>query len=151
MAKLSPAAQLFSEIVIEVFRLNGLALQAGEQLSGPVGLTSARWQVLGVVDHAPASVAHVARTMGLRRQSVQLTADALERDGFIAYVDNPHHLRAKLISITKQGTKALRDVEARHALWANRLGKRTDRATMESALEGLRAIRGLLEQDESID
>ena len=148
MAKLSASAQAFSEIVIEVFRLNGLALDAGEQLSRPAGLTSARWQVLGVVDHSPASVADVARIMGLRRQSVQLTADTLERDGFIEYVDNPHHRRAKLISITKTGTRALRAVEERHATWANRLGKRCDRDALLATLKGLRELREVLERDE---
>lgn len=149
MAKVSAGAQTLSALVIEVFRLNGLALSAGDLLSGSAGLTSARWQVLGVVDHSPASVADVARVMGLRRQSVQVTADALERDGYIAYVDNPHHRRAKLISLTKEGERALRMVEARHATWANRLGKRVERATLQAALDGLRAVREVLEQDET--
>jgi DNA-binding MarR family transcriptional regulator len=147
MAKLGAAARTFSELVVEVFRVNGLALDAGDALSAPTGLTSARWQVLGVVDHGPAPVAEVARVMGLRRQSVQLTADALLRDGFIEYVDNPRHRRAKLISITKAGTRALRAVEAQHAVWANRLAKRIDRASLERAVDALRAVRELLERE----
>nr|QKW93679.1 regulatory protein MarR [Vitiosangium cumulatum] len=147
MSKLKPSALLLSELLIEVFHLNGLALAAGEVLSNPSGLTSARWQVLGVVDHGPAPVANVARTMGLTRQSVQLTADALERDGFIEYVDNPHHRRARLIAITETGRKALREVEARHATWANRLGKRIDLETLRATVEGLRRAREVLEQD----
>lgn len=149
MAKLSPSAQTLSELVIEVFRVDRLALDAGDVLSAPAGLTSARWQVLGVVDHGPESVAHVARTMGLRRQSVQLTADALERDGYIEYVDNPHHRRAKLISITPAGTRALRAVEQRHALWANKLASRLQRANLQATLKGLVALREALEQDEN--
>jgi len=147
MTKLMPAALSFSELLLEVFHLNGLALAAGEVLSNPSGLTSARWQVLGVVDHGPAPVASVARTMGLTRQSVQLTADSLERDGFIEYVDNPHHRRAKLIAITDAGRRALRGVEARHAAWANQLGERIEPATLRATLEGLRRVRALLEQD----
>ena len=73
----------FAELVIEVFRLTGQLLQAGDELAKPVGLTSSRWQVLGVVEHAPASVAHVAREMGLSRQSVQRTADLLAEDGLV--------------------------------------------------------------------
>ncbi|PTL84948.1 MarR family winged helix-turn-helix transcriptional regulator [Vitiosangium sp. GDMCC 1.1324] len=147
MSKLTPSALSFSELLIEVFHINGLALAAGEVLSNPSGLTSARWQVLGVVDHGPEPVASVARTMGLTRQSVQLTADSLERDGFIEYVDNPHHRRAKLIAITESGRRALREVEARHAAWATRLGKGIDLATLRATVEGLRRAREVLEQD----
>jgi DNA-binding MarR family transcriptional regulator len=149
MAKLTPAATAFSELVIEVFRVNGLALGAGDLLGQPAGLTSSRWQVLGVVDHGPAPVSNVARLMGLTRQSVQLTADALERDGFIEYVENPHHRRAKLIAITAAGRKALRRVEERHALWADRLGKRLRLAGLRATLEGLRQVREALELDTS--
>lgn len=147
MAKLKPAAEAFSELVIEVFRLNGLALEAGDRLARPAGLTSARWQVLGVVDHGPAPVANVARVMGLTRQSVQQIADALEREGFVEYVDNPHHRKAKLIAMTPAGTAALRQIERRHAAWASRLGARIDLAALRAALDTLREARKALEED----
>ena len=147
MPKLSAAGFSLSELVIEAFRINGLALAAGDLLSKPAGLTSARWQVLGVVDHAPAPVSNVARVMGLTRQSVQLTADALERDGFIEYADNPHHRRAKLIAITAAGRAALRQVEQRHAVWAGRLARRIDPAELRATVAGLRRARQALEKD----
>src|SRR5688572_8966471 len=80
MPKLTAEALAFSELVLEVFRVNGLALEAGDALGEPSGLSSARWQVLGVVDHGAVPVSTIARTMGLTRQSVQLTANALELD-----------------------------------------------------------------------
>jgi DNA-binding MarR family transcriptional regulator len=147
MAKPTAAGEAFTELVLEVFRLNGLALEAGDRLTEPLGLSSARWQVLGVVDHGPAPVANVARLMGLTRQSVQQTADALERDGFIEYLENPHHKRAKLISMTAQGRKALRQVELRHAGWANRLSVGVDLQRLKAAVEGLRQVRERLEED----
>ena len=70
-------AQVFTDLLLEVFRVNGLLLAAGDDLTRPVGLTSARWQVLGVAEHGPVPVSHVARTMGLSRQSVQITANGL--------------------------------------------------------------------------
>ncbi len=149
MATLTEQGEAFTELVLEVFRLNGLALEAGERLAGPLGLSSARWQVLGVVDHAPAPVANVARIMGLSRQGVQQTADALERDGFIEYLENPHHRRAKLISMTAKGREALRRVEGRQALWANRLGAGMNARQLRAAVNGLREARQLLEKDVS--
>ena len=147
MPRRSAEGDAFTELVLEVFRLNGLLLAAGDQLAEPSGLTSARWQVLGVVDHEPAPVANVARIMGLTRQTVQTTADTLERDGFVEYRDNPHHRRAKLIALTDQGRKALRQVEARQAAWADRLGKTAGVATLRAAVEGLGRARKQLEED----
>jgi DNA-binding MarR family transcriptional regulator len=147
MPRRSAEGDAFTELVLEVFRLNGLLLAAGDQLAEPSGLTSARWQVLGVVDHEPAPVANVARIMGLTRQTVQTTADTLERDGFVEYRDNPHHRRAKLIALTDQGREALRQVEARQAAWADRLGKTAGVETLRAAVEGLRRARKQLEED----
>jgi DNA-binding MarR family transcriptional regulator len=149
MAKPTEVGEAFTELVLEVFRFNGLALEAGDRLTRPVGLSSARWQVLGVVDHAPEPVANVARLMGLSRQGVQQTADALERDGFVEYIENPHHRRAKLISITAKGREALRRVEGLHAIWAKRLGAGMSPRQLQAVVNGLREARQLLEKDAS--
>ena len=140
--------EAFTELVIEVFRLNGLLLQAGDRLTAPVGLSSARWQVLGVVEHGPVPVANVARIMGLTRQSVQQTADALARDGFVEYLENPHHRRAKLISLTPKGRKALDHVVESQAQWANRIAPAVNRQRLRAAVNALRQVRERLEQDE---
>ncbi|RKH06442.1 MarR family transcriptional regulator [Corallococcus praedator] len=147
MSPLPRDAAAFTDLILEVFQLNGLLLQAGDRLSAPAGLTSARWQVLGVIDHGPATVAAVARTMGLARQSVQQTADALASDGFVTYVENPHHQRAKLLSLTAAGRRALRKVEAAHAAWANRLGASLAPGLLSAAVEGVREARLRLEKD----
>ncbi|SDK52450.1 DNA-binding transcriptional regulator, MarR family [Glycomyces sambucus] len=145
MAALSPRALDVSDLVIEVFRANGALIAAGDGLAQPAGLTSARWQVLGVVDEEPLTVADVARTMGLRRQSVQQTADALVRDGLAAYRDNPNHRRAKLIAPTPAGLTALASVERRHASWADALAARLGPEAIASARSALRELRSALE------
>jgi DNA-binding MarR family transcriptional regulator len=147
MPRRSAEGDAFTELVLEVFRLNGLLLAAGDRMAEPSGLTSARWQVLGVVDHEATPVANVARIMGLTRQTVQTTADALERDGFVEYLDNPHHRRAKLIALTDKGRKALRQVEARQAVWADRTGTAVGQDVLRAAAEGLRQARQRLEDE----
>lgn len=138
-----------SELVIEVFRANGALLAAGDALARPAGLTSARWQVLGVIDHAPATVADVARAMGLRRQSVQQTADALVADGLATFVDNPRHRRAKLLDPTAAGRRALTETERAHALWADALAAALDPSQIEAATAALRALSTALEPEGS--
>jgi len=142
------AGDTFGEIVLEVFRLNGRLIDAGNSLTAPVGLTSARWQVLGVVAGGPASVAQVARAMGLTRQSVQRTADLLAADRLVQYTDNPHHRRAKLVTVTPEGLQALGYIQRRQAPWANRIGGQHDLEQMRTAATVLRQLRESLERDE---
>ena len=59
-----------SLLILDVFRLNGRLLAAGDRMVEDLGLTSARWQVLGAVALAAAPVAWIARNMGLTRQGV---------------------------------------------------------------------------------
>jgi DNA-binding MarR family transcriptional regulator len=136
----------FTELILAVFRLNGLVLEAGDRLTQPVGLSSARWQVLGVVEHEPTPVAHVARIMGLTRQSVQQTADALAADGFITYTENPHHRRAKLMTITPKGRTALDYVQQRQIDWANQISSPLSLSDLQTAIAVLQQLRETLER-----
>jgi len=135
----------FTRIALLVFRLNGLLLEAGDRMTAPVGQTSARWQVMGVVDHGPLTVAAVAREMGLRRQSVQRTADLLVADGVAAYRDNPADRRAKLLTLTPPGRRALRTIERAQRAWARELGEAVGPRPLEEAEDSLARIVALLE------
>lgn len=151
MTELSAGGQAFSELLVEVFRVKGLLLAAGDALTRPDGLTSARWQVLGVVDHGPVTVAQVARTMGLTRQSVRQTADALARDGMVVFADNPADRRARLMTLTGTGRAALRRVEDRQAGWASAVAGRLPRSELRAALAVLRDLGDLLEDERERD
>lgn len=141
MSERTQAAEVFSELAVEVFRINGLLLESGDRLTRPVGLTSSRWQVLGVVDHGLASVAQVAREMGMTRQGVQRTADLLAGDGLIEYVENPHHRRAKLMKMTDRGRDALDYVTERQVEWANRVSEGLSIEELRITIETLRSLR----------
>jgi len=54
-----------TDLVLEVFRLNGRLIMAGDALVARIGLTSARWQVLGAIalDTGPAPVVRIADAM----------------------------------------------------------------------------------------
>lgn len=145
MSQPSANGNVFTELILEVFRLNGLLLEAGDRLTHPVGLSSARWQVLGIVEHQPTPVAQVARSMGLTRQSVQQTADALANDGFITYTNNPHHRRAKLMTITPKGRKALDYIQQRQIDWANQVSETLSLEALNTAITVLRQLEERLE------
>ncbi len=140
-------ANPFTRLILEIFRVNGGLIEAGDRLCAPVDLSSARWQVLGVVEHGPAPVAHVARSMGLARQSVQQTADALKRNGLIEYRQNPHHRRAKLMCMTPAGREALDYVQDRLAEWSTEIQSELDLDSLETALALLRQVGDILDDD----
>src|ERR1700733_8487746 len=98
----SPAAAALSEVVLDLFRCNSLLLTAGDRLVAPLGLTSARWQVLGAMAAAerPQPVAWLARDMGGNRQNVQRIVNDLHKDGLVEFETNPHHRRAHLVVLT---------------------------------------------------
>lgn len=106
-----------SRVALEVFRLNGALIAAGDALVAPLGLTSARWQVLGAIAEAEGGLptAGIARNMGLTRQSVQRVVDDLATAGLVAFAANPHHKRAKLVRLTPAGEAAF---AAASAVWA---------------------------------
>ena len=124
-------ANAVTALILETFRLNGRLLAAGDALVGGLGLTSARWQVLGAIAVAPVplSVAQIARAMGLTRQAVQRLANDMERDGLLRFAVNPHHQRAKLVVMTSRGQAAYGAAMKRQAPWSQIPDARPDRAT----------------------
>jgi DNA-binding MarR family transcriptional regulator len=146
----TPRGRLFSDILAEVFRLRARLLESAENIAALAGLTSARWQILGAVEHAPASVAHVARTLGLTRQTVQETADAMARDGLIEFHDNPDHKRSRLIVTTAKARKALDVLRPRQTQFAGLMGGRHSLDELQTTLDVLRKARTTLEATERI-
>lgn len=100
---------------------------------------------MGCIDEHALSVAAVARTMGLARQSVQRTADILVQEGLAEYRENPEHRRAKLVVLTAHGLHALRDIEARQNKWANQLGAALNTVELAAACRVLDTLSGLLQ------
>ena len=127
------AGDAFSLLAITALRLAGHLTAAGDALAGPSGQTSARWQVLAGARSGTFSVAEIARLLGLSRQAVQRLADALEKEGVIAYAENPRHQRAKLAALTEKGAAGLAEIEARQAKWADALGAGFTVAELERA------------------
>jgi DNA-binding MarR family transcriptional regulator len=109
---------LIRDLVIRIFATNGALVDTGNELVRPIGLTTAWWQVLGALGYSPVPlpVAHIARNMGLTRQSVQRVVELLEARGFVRLAPNPHHARARLVVLTDAGRAALAGAE--HAVAA---------------------------------
>src|SRR5919198_5735144 len=107
MALRAPLRDSFTSVVVAAFRFHGVLIALGNWLCAGTGLTSARWQVLGAIALVgPLTVAQIARTMGLTRQSVQRLVDELESAGLVRRTSHPESRRARLVALTDAGESA---------------------------------------------
>ncbi|MEU6807035.1 MULTISPECIES: MarR family winged helix-turn-helix transcriptional regulator [Streptomyces] len=136
---------LLSRTALGVFRLNGQFLSVADELARPAGLTAAWWQVLGAVLPEPLPVSGVARAMGITRQSVQRVADLLVDRGLAAYVPNPAHRRAKLLTPTPAGRAAVEKIDPGHAALADRLAEALGEEGFAETVRVLEALSAALE------
>src|SRR5215212_3169781 len=136
-----------TDMILEAFRLNGRLLAAGDTLVSDLGLTSARWQVLGAVAMSPVPlpVSHIARNMGLTRQTVQRIANELEARGFVRFAPNPHHQRAKLVILTDLGRGTYEKARRRQRPWAASLATGMSHEDIGRAVSVMRKVRQKLE------
>ena len=134
-----------TKLILETFRLNGALLAAGNQLTKPFGLTSARWQVLGPIEQELLTVSQIARRMGLARQGVQRIVNDLERLGLIVLKPNIDHKRAPLIALSETGKKVMTQVYKEQAAWVNKLSDGMNKRQLQQALQVVETIRERIE------
>ena len=119
------AGEAVTALILDVFRLNGSLQIAGDRLVADLGLTSARWQILGAIAYSerPESVAWHARTMGVHRQGVQRIVNELKMEGIVEFQPNPHHKRAHLVVLTTKGQKLFEAAIALQVPWVNDISR----------------------------
>ncbi len=149
--KHTTAGAAITDLIVEIFRVNGRLLAEGDRLVAGLGMTSARWQVLGAIalSPVPEPVARLARGMGLNRQGVQRIVNELAAEGFVEFQDNPHHRRARLVVLTDAGRNAYTAATALQVPWANALAKGIDLADIAIVARTLEVIRMRLRSETS--
>jgi len=136
-------------VVLELFRLSNRLLTAGDRLVADLGLTSARWQVLGTIVSAgrPQPVAWLARDMSGNRQNIQRIVNDLKREGLVEFRPNPHHRRAQLVALTAAGQKAFDAAMRLQEPWMETLTEGLRLAEIEATHKVITAVRQRLESD----
>lgn len=146
--RFSPEVAAVTDLTLTVFRLNGALLHWGDRLVAPLGLTSARWQMLGAIALAPGPLTapQIGDAMGVTRQGAQKQLNLLLEQGLVASRANPGHRRSPHYALTPRGARLYRRAErlwvASAALLATRVPPdraRAATATLASMLHGLDA------------
>ncbi|MGL3213230.1 MarR family winged helix-turn-helix transcriptional regulator [Bradyrhizobium sp. BR 1433] len=152
-AKRTPAGEALSTLIPDLFRLNSLLFTSGDRLVAGLGLTSARWQILGaiVATERPQPVAWLARDLGAARQNVQRIVNDLERDGLVAFETNPHHRRAQLVVLTAKGRQSFDAAMRLQLPWVNGLADGLSMKDLETVSRVVMVLRGRLEGGEEPD
>ena len=143
-----PQGKLFTDIVLDVFKLSGLLTHGGDQLTREFGLTSARWKVLGALSLAaePLTVPQIAGAMGQTRQGVQRLVNEMSRDQLLVFRDNPFHKRAKLVVLTAKGKEVYEQITQKQIPWASSTAAGIGASDLEVASLVLKALIAKLER-----
>ena len=141
----SPKRVLFLDLVLSLFRLNSLLIAEGDAMTEKLGLTHARWKVIGAIALSSSGLAvpGIARVLGQSRQAVQRITDVMVEDGLLIYVPNPKHKRSLLVTLSEEGKhiyNMLRDVQDP---WAIEI---TEDIPIEELESGLRLVRRLIKK-----
>jgi DNA-binding MarR family transcriptional regulator len=145
--KRTPAGEILTDLMLDIFRFNSAVLTAGDRLVAPLGLTSARWQILGAIVAAerPQPVAWLARDLGANRQNVQRIINDLHEDGHVVFETNPHHRRAQLVLLTEKGREAFDAAMELQAPWVNQLSEGLSPKEFETVRRVITAMRTKLD------
>ena len=151
--KRTAGGDALTSLILDLFRLNSLLITAGDRLVARLGLTSARWQVLGAVDAAerPQPVAWLARDMGANRQNVQRIINDLHKQGLVAFEANPHHRRAQLVVLTHKGKQTFDAAMRLQGPWINNLAEGLTIKDIQTFHGVIMALRQKLESNEPDD
>lgn len=141
----TPEGHLFTEVVLEVFKLSGSLVIEGDRITSDYGLTSARWKILGAIARSdtPVTVPQIARSMGQTRQSVQRLVEAMHTDGLLDLLNNPNHKRAKLVALSSDGKEVYLALERDQIPWANSNALSFYKRDLETTLSTLKKMTQL--------
>ena len=89
----------------------------------------------------PQTVPALARTIGVPRQFVQRTCNALLDQGLVERVDNPAHARSSLLRLTSAGAKAFKTLRQRETTASRSLAAALSAADLAATVRVLQAMR----------
>lgn len=137
----------FTDLILTVFRLNGVMTDWGDHFASAEGLSSARWQMLGGVamGDRPVTAPQVGARMGVSRQGAQKQLNVLVAAGLMEAQPNPMHKRSPLYALTQHGRATLDSIDSRwrgHAAHAAAAFSTADLETAAKVLTTLIALHG---------
>jgi DNA-binding MarR family transcriptional regulator len=88
----------------------------------------------------PLTVPQIAQMRPTSRQRMQRLADELAAEGLVEFVDNPRHLRSKLVRLTAKGSARYREMSARFLAIGSTMGAGLSAADIRKTIEVVRRL-----------
>lgn len=122
---------LLADLILAVFRLNGLAADWGDEFVAQENLSSARWKMLGALalSDQPQTAPQIAARMGVTRQGAQKQLNMLIQAKLIELRPNPMHKSSPLYELTESGRITYNTIDERSKAHASQV------ATLFSAVD----------------
>ena len=107
-------SQAITELVLQIFRLNGQLLTWGDHFVSSDWLTGSSWQMLGAISKAdsPQTTPQMAARMGVSRQGAQKQINQLLESGLLIAHKNTAHARSPLYSLSPKGAAIFERINA---------------------------------------
>jgi DNA-binding MarR family transcriptional regulator len=134
------------ELINEVRLLFNTMVQAGEYIHAGRGVTMAQRAVLEFLHrNGPATVPDIARLRRVSRQHIQTLVNPLLTIGAVESIDNPAHKRSRLIRLTRDGQRTIRQMRARETELLKEPMLTVSAGQLRQATEVLRSVRRSIE------
>jgi DNA-binding MarR family transcriptional regulator len=88
----------------------------------------------------PLTVPQVAQMRPTSRQRMQRLADELAAEGLVEFIDNPKHLRSKLVQLTRKGEARYGELNARLVEIASTMGGALSEADVRKTTASVRQL-----------
>lgn len=115
--------EVLSNLILDLFKVNNLIITSGDKLVSSIGLTSARWQVLGTIAKSDEAIpiVQIAQRMGTTRQNIQRIVRDLIKMHLLTPIANPKNKRASFIVLTDEGKEKFNQAMNLQIPWVNKL------------------------------
>ena len=132
-------AELMLEVAQCFFRIRALGQKTGLITSWGGG---AFGFIRSLALLGPLTVPQIAQMRPTSRQRMQRLADELAAEGLVRFIDNPKHLRSKLVQLTPKGHARYRELNARLLSIASSIGAALSEADIRKTTEVVRHLSG---------
>lgn len=139
-------AEQMTDVILNVFRLNGILTDWGDRFVRSEELTSTRWRMLGAVAMAqtPLTAPQIAYTMGVTRQGALKQLTSLVNSGFMKTLDNPLHKRSPLYTLTERGSLLFDRINTRWMREATKMAETLGKPELQTTVQVLKSLNVIL-------
>ncbi|MBC8141382.1 MAG: MarR family transcriptional regulator [Armatimonadetes bacterium] len=145
----TPASNALTDLIRAVVRMTAAVQKSGTRLTQDIGITNARWQVLGELSalEKRVTVSELSRYLGLTRQAVQRLANEMADDGLLEFAENPGDARAMHVVLTPAGRNVYAGAMEREWQWTNAVADDFDAEEIARAVALLEAMTQKIQSD----